>query len=665
MMASLADIRQQYPQYNDMPDADLADALHSKFYSDMPRDQFNAKIGYGPNPLNVIDPMTAQQEAPLGPVARFVTTAAAKAGSGLANLYWNGPVGAIQSAIDPETTQKQYAGGTALNPGGAVEQSVYKNVAPEYKPTTAAGRMGLATTAGAMAGGPFGVAGAVLGGAGGLTSQGAGELGLPPSLQLAAGLAPALLGRPASALLRSPETKAASLILSRLEADARAGGPTAQTMGADLANANGAPLTLADVGGEATKGLAEKVATAPGEGRQIATQFLNDRDAAAGPRLVKALDDNISNGGDAFTTAKALGQQRAQAAAPLYEKAFAQNPIQSDRLTQFLQDPIVQQGMARGIEIQRLEALSKGEPFDPNFYTLKPNAEGLPQPQGIPNMRTLDAVKRGLDDILEGYRDPTTGRLNLDQRGRAINDVRASYLGELDKLNPDYAAARNAWAGPSQSMAAMRMGQNFRNMRPEQIADQIANMSDSEKQFFKLGAADALRQGVAKTSSGGNEALRIVGNDYVKQQLRPLFSTDDAYSKFIGAAQNENRMFQTRQQMLGNSRTAMRLAEAQAEGGEGGLPGAIATTTTGLATGEHGLTALGLFRGVKPAWRAMTAPSPATNAAAARMLFNPAISQQALQQIMAARLGTRLPLSPALMSPSLLNPPQANGPLSP
>lgn len=42
---TLSDIRQQYPQYQDMSDDQLADALHRKFYSDMPREEFNAKVG--------------------------------------------------------------------------------------------------------------------------------------------------------------------------------------------------------------------------------------------------------------------------------------------------------------------------------------------------------------------------------------------------------------------------------------------------------------------------------------------------------------------------------------------------------------------------------------------------------------------------------------------
>ena len=48
-MATLAEIRQQYPQYSDMSDGALADALYGKFYSDMPRQDFDAKIGLPAN----------------------------------------------------------------------------------------------------------------------------------------------------------------------------------------------------------------------------------------------------------------------------------------------------------------------------------------------------------------------------------------------------------------------------------------------------------------------------------------------------------------------------------------------------------------------------------------------------------------------------------------
>jgi ribosomal protein S13 len=41
----LRSFRQQHPEYDDMSDRELADSLHSRFYSDMPRAQFNRQIG--------------------------------------------------------------------------------------------------------------------------------------------------------------------------------------------------------------------------------------------------------------------------------------------------------------------------------------------------------------------------------------------------------------------------------------------------------------------------------------------------------------------------------------------------------------------------------------------------------------------------------------------
>lgn len=43
----LASFRRRYPQYDHVDDATLADRLHAKFYSDLPREEFNQRIGVG------------------------------------------------------------------------------------------------------------------------------------------------------------------------------------------------------------------------------------------------------------------------------------------------------------------------------------------------------------------------------------------------------------------------------------------------------------------------------------------------------------------------------------------------------------------------------------------------------------------------------------------
>lgn len=45
---NIAEIRQKYPQYNHADDQTLADALHAKYYTDAPKEEFYNKIGFTP-----------------------------------------------------------------------------------------------------------------------------------------------------------------------------------------------------------------------------------------------------------------------------------------------------------------------------------------------------------------------------------------------------------------------------------------------------------------------------------------------------------------------------------------------------------------------------------------------------------------------------------------
>ena len=105
-MATIAEIRQRFPQYDDMSDEQLARAFHGKFYSDMPYRDFAAKIGVpttgGPQgrysaknePPPAPEPSIGDQFARQGKLlGRAVVNAAAElpltaleAGAGVGNL---------------------------------------------------------------------------------------------------------------------------------------------------------------------------------------------------------------------------------------------------------------------------------------------------------------------------------------------------------------------------------------------------------------------------------------------------------------------------------------------------------------------------------------------------------------------------------------------------
>lgn len=50
-MTTIADIRNQYPQYSDISDAQLAEGFYNKFYSDMPKEEFYKSINFSTEPV--------------------------------------------------------------------------------------------------------------------------------------------------------------------------------------------------------------------------------------------------------------------------------------------------------------------------------------------------------------------------------------------------------------------------------------------------------------------------------------------------------------------------------------------------------------------------------------------------------------------------------------
>ena len=339
---------------------------------------------------------------------------------------------------------------------------------------------------------------------------------------------------------------------------------------------------------------------------------------------------------EAKTTAALRESQRAAAAGE-------RGGVWSPRIAQFLDDPIIKQGIRKGLEVQRLESLAEGKPFNARDYAVTGiDKAGEPIVGQVPNMRLLDASKRGLDEILEGYRDKTTGRLVLDQRGRAIDAVRRSLLDELDRLNPSYKAARASWSGPAQSLDAMKMGSESlsSSISPEQVAANFKRLSPNDKEFYRLGVADKLRERIAKTGVGGDEAKRVISNEWTKGQLRPIFDSQEQFEKFVDAVTMESKMFDTRTKLIGNSATAERTAADAALGAD------VEAASHGAGAVKNALSGH-YWAAARDAWRARQAlgwrKNQALNAEIAKLLFDPSLTHNALRSGAGSRLLSNFP----------------------
>lgn len=340
------------------------------------------------------------------------------------------------------------------------------------------------------------------------------------------------------------------------------------------------PLSMADVGGVPMQRLARAVVTQEGKGSERAVSALTERQAGRGDRLVNAFRQYVSPMDDATQTIDDIIKARAAQGAPDYQAAMEMAPVTNENLQRMVKDPLIQRGLARGREIMRIEANARGTPFDPNDYVLGQRVAGRTSPsysermsgykpqdiiertvESFPNMRALQAAKIGLDDILEGYRDPVTQRLNLDQRGRAINELRRSFLNELEKVNPAYAEANRNWGAATDLKNAVDRGRSFLRGDIDLNERAIASLTPAEKAMFRVGAARELRRQV-ETTRGTNDALRkFFGTTEQTRRLRALFDSNEDFMNFQKVLLDEQLAQRTEGTMLGGSQTANKQQE--------------------------------------------------------------------------------------------------------
>ena len=233
--------------------------------------------------------------------------------------------------------------------------------------------------------------------------------------------------------------------------------------------------------------------------------------------------------------------------------------VWNPRIQQFLQQPEMQVGIQRGLKEIRLESIGNDTPFNPYEYGVTGTDEaGNSIISKVPNMRLLDAGKKGIDAMINDQTDSVTGKMT--SLGRSLTIFKNGLVKQLDAINPDYAPARQAFSGPAQSETALKMGRNFLNEDAETTADDVTNLSQGDKKFFQLGAARAISD---KAAANPNATVKnIVSNDLWKQKLQAAMPSKAAYYDFMTEARNQANQSATKNAVLGNSTTAGQLIKS-------------------------------------------------------------------------------------------------------
>lgn len=466
----------------------------------------------------------------------------------------------------------------------------------EFAPAAVTGSGGLINRAarvalpaiGADIGKEYGPGGELAGAlAGGFTTA-AGEFGINAA-------------REASAIrMMAPGDRAMAVLEQRLEKDRMT--PAHATTAVEHLGAEGKPVTVMDVGGPATARLARTVATLPGQGSGDLVDFLGQRQADQGARIVSDIKGKLGDGSGLSELVDHLSADQENNASPLYKGAFKANQnVASPEIDQILETPAGKVALKSAAAKMRNDRTLAGVPdaelrdqaYDTGQYT--PGSGGIAS--GL-KMRTLDYVKRSLDDQIGAAQ-----RAGENDNVRILTGMKNSLVKELDEADvtaragpnstkPEgglYAQARRAYAEPAQIKDAIEAGRNFTSVAdPDELAGIVRKIPEAQRPYFQIGAARKLTDLINSVSVRRDAVARVFGSPTMRAQIDVVFGPG-ATEDFAKAMTTERGMSSTNRFVTGNSTTANKLADIEdtahwvergmvgfAQGGRRGAMNAIA-----------------------------------------------------------------------------------------
>lgn len=342
------------------------------------------------------------------------------------------------------------------------------------------------------------------------------------------------------------------------------------------------PMSLADTDPR-LRTLAGSVTRFSPDARKLAEDTFNPRALGQADRAVNAIDNLLAPITDINKRAADIIESGKPVYGPLYDKAYEAPVISSPRLDQILNTPAGRQAVSRASTIAANEfrdpkamgfVLDEAgntilEPTIPMSLTTVGRQGGAPIQQPGYTTQSLDYTKRGIDDLLEPLRNPVTGKLDLDESGRAIAGVKTALLGELDNLNPDYRAAREAYQGFAKRAEALRTGHGElpKGTLPQRDFEEIlARQTPDTLPETQRGYATAMADQVDRARLSANPYEPIYGSPQQQAKVSSLFP--EGAPRFDRQYQLEKEMAATRAETLGGSQTQPRnISDQMFQGG--------------------------------------------------------------------------------------------------
>ena len=323
----------------------------------------------------------------------------------------------------------------------------------------------------------------------------------------------------------------------------------------------GVPATIATTTRPLTN-LTDAVNTAGrGDSPAVIQETLEEMQSGSRARVGDQVKGALTNE-NFYETQDNLISNLRRNAGNVYDEAYAFGTVDDPRILNLLENnPAFKEAYRRAKSISQYE-------MDADILSGGNGSGFMLQGEGeLPDVRTLDYIKRGLDDVIRKGFD---GNGMAPAEANALKGLRQQYINILDEVTEvdgvsAYRNARNVYRGDIEVVEALELGlSDFSKpgFAPEQVSKLLNNFSDAEREVFAIGATRSILNKITTPSNEANYAKRIIGSPDMRDKIKLLFpkTSQSGYDLLEAALLRERQLYQANSKILGGSPTAARRA---------------------------------------------------------------------------------------------------------
>jgi hypothetical protein len=341
-----------------------------------------------------------------------------------------------------------------------------------------------------------------------------------------------------SAGIGDQETAASKMLANYLQKDNLS--PTEAQQALDELRRIGVPNpVIADLG-KSLNDLAYSAYTVQSATKGATKEFLENRLIDQPNDIVKGLVEKagLAKNVNGFEYLEALTANQSRLASQAYPEAYSK-AINAVPFRKFIDRDVFTKAYG--------EAVKRADVYGQKL----PDLASIRNAQSVPT-DVLHQIKMGLDRIVDAETDNITKKMS--GYGSDVVKVKNEFNDLIKSLNPEYKKANAEFADAERIKNAFKMGEDYQKLNPAEAASKIKKLTSDEKEAFRLGVMADVNERLGNFK-GGDFTKQIFKSENQKLLLRNAFPDQASYNEFSQYVKGLNRQAETKQRVLGGSRT--------------------------------------------------------------------------------------------------------------